>query len=87
VHALRAARFGPEAAGRLAELDAQRAAWAARVEDYRAARAALAADAALSPDAEAAAVEALLAARFSGPERTRVEALDRIAAGASVPTP
>jgi len=87
VHALRAQRFGPEAAARLAALDAERAAWTARVDDYRAARAALLADAALAPDAKAAALAALVAERFTPPERLRVEALERIAAGASGPTP
>jgi len=87
VHALRASRFGPEAAARLAALDAERAAWTARVDDYRAARAALVADAGLGPEAKAAALEALLAERFTAPERMRIEALDRIAAGATGPTP
>lgn len=87
VHALRESRFGPEAAARLAELDAQRAVWDARLRDYRVARDALTADTALAAGAKTAALAALLAERFDANERVRVEALDRIAAGAGAPAP
>lgn len=80
VRALRERLAGPEAADRLADLDARRAAWQTRVDAFRGARERIQADASLAPSARAAAVERLLADSFTPPERLRVEALDRIAA-------
>lgn len=80
----RADLFGDDAADRLAELDRARAAWDARVASYRRERDAIAADPALTEVEREAAVSALLDGSFDGPERLRVEALDRIeAAGRS----
>ncbi|MDH3685068.1 MAG: lipase chaperone [Myxococcales bacterium] len=75
--ALREERFGADAAERLAELDRARASWDARLAAYREARAALLADA---PGDEAA-LDALRAKHFTGPEWLRVEALDRVEGG------
>jgi lipase chaperone LimK len=80
VAAERERRFGPEAAARLAELDARRAAWSERVAAYRAERDALRAEG-RAPADEAAARARLRDARFAGPERLRIEALDRLEAG------
>jgi lipase chaperone LimK len=73
--------FPPEAADRLEALDRARADWDARIASYREARAAIEADSSLAAEARAQAIEDLIAARFTGPERMRVAALDRIAAG------
>jgi lipase chaperone LimK len=80
IHALRAARFGPDAAARLAALDARRAAFGARREAYRAERARLLAEPFADPAARDAALAALRARHFEGAERVRVEALDRMEA-------
>lgn len=80
IRAHRTELFGEEAADRLAALDRERAAWDARLEEYRRARDAVLADPSLGPQQRDAAVRALLEANFDGPERLRVEALDRIAA-------
>jgi lipase chaperone LimK len=72
IHAERERRVGPEAAARLAALDAQRAEWSARVAAWRAEREALRARGAT--DAELA---ALRDERFSAPERLRLDALER----------
>jgi lipase chaperone LimK len=80
IAAERERRFGPEAAARLAALDLRRAEWDARVAAYRAERDALRARG-LEAEESAAALEALRDARFQGPERLRIEALDRIEAG------
>jgi lipase chaperone LimK len=85
IRALREQMAGVEAADRLEALDRARADWDARVASYREARVAIETDPSLSADARARAVADLLATRFSGPERTRVAALDRIAAGAPSP--
>lgn len=79
VQALREARFGPEAAARLAVLDARRAAWDARLAAWRVERDRLAAGFDDPAEREAAIAE-LLASRFAGAERLRVEALDRLEA-------
>ncbi len=55
---LRERLAGPEAAGRLADLDRQRAAWQSRVDAYRAARERLANDPSLDEAARAAATRA-----------------------------
>jgi lipase chaperone LimK len=75
IRALRAQRFGADAAARLAALDREQAAWRQRVENYRSARRAIEADPMLSTSARATALEALLADRFTAQERVRVEAL------------
>ncbi len=80
IHALREQRFGTEAADRLDALDRERAAWQQRLDDYRSARQAIDRNSALTPDARARAVEALLAQRFTPEERLRVEALDTLRA-------
>jgi lipase chaperone LimK len=84
VRALREARFGPEAAERLAALDRTRAEWDARVAEYRAERDRVAARES-DPAARAAALAALRDARFEGPERLRVEALERMEADGARP--
>jgi lipase chaperone LimK len=82
IRALREQMAGPAAADRLDALDRAHADWDARVASYREARAAIEADPSL-PNAERAhEIDALLAARFTAPERLRIAALDRIAAGA-----
>lgn len=82
IRALRERMTGADAADRLEALDRARADWDARVASYREARAAIEADSSLPADARAQAIDDLIAARFTGPERMRVVALDRIAAGA-----
>jgi lipase chaperone LimK len=79
VEALRAEVVGAEAAQRLAALDAERAAWQTRVDEFRAARAAIEDDGSQSSDDRARAIAALLAERFTPPERVHIEALDRLA--------
>lgn len=82
--ALRRAReemVGRDAADRLAELDAERAGWDARVAAFRAARAAIMAERSRPVAERDALVAALLEESFSEPELIRVEALDRVAAG------
>jgi lipase chaperone LimK len=87
IQALRERLAGPEAAARLADLDQRRAAWDARVDAYRAARARLEHDATLTPDARAGAVARLLSESFTPAERLRVAALDRLAANAADAAP
>jgi lipase chaperone LimK len=77
IQAERERRVGPEAAGRLAALDAQRATWNERVAAYRTERAALRAQA-RSPEEYASQLSSLRDAHFPGPDRVRIEALDRI---------
>ena len=79
LRALREQVVGPEAAARLAALDQSRAEWQQRVDAYRAERAAIDADPSLTPAEHNAAIDRLLEARFSPPERLRVQALDEIA--------
>lgn len=83
IRALRERRLGPEGAERLAELDARRRAFQARYDAYRRERAALLAEPFESEAARQRGLEALRAARFEGPERRRVEALDGIRAGSA----
>jgi lipase chaperone LimK len=80
IAAARSAALGADAAGRLAELDRTRAVWTARLDAFRAARAALLADARLADAERARRVAELLARSFSPEEQLRVEALDRISA-------
>lgn len=82
VRALREKVVGPEAADRLAELDERRAAWAARLDAYRAARDRVASNATLDPAAREAALENLRARLFDARERLRVRTIDEIEIGA-----
>jgi lipase chaperone LimK len=77
LHALRSEQFGPEAAERLAALDAKRAAWDARVEGYRGERAQLEQGFVGSLTALEDSVEALAATHFSASERRRLRALEQ----------
>lgn len=79
LHAARVAADGPEAADRLAELDRRRASWAARLQAFRAARAALQRNEP-DPDRQRVAVTRLLDASFTSLEQVRVDAADRLAA-------
>ncbi|MGH0037870.1 MAG: lipase secretion chaperone [Myxococcota bacterium] len=76
IDALRAERFGPEAARRLRALDEERARWQARWQAYSARRRALAAEID-DADALAAATGALRDELFEAHELHRVEVLDR----------
>ena len=74
----REALWGKEAAGRLAQLDRERAQWDARIEDYLFARSRIDADRTLSPVARAQALAALRAQRFDAAEQRRVASLEAI---------
>ena len=79
IFAMREARFGPEAAERLAALDAERAAWNARLGAYQAERDALRGEAAERGLDEATVsdqLEALRREHFEPDELLRVRALD-----------
>jgi len=88
IFAVREAAFGPEAASRLAALDAERAIWRARVEAYRAERADLLAELGIEamrigqeaalPESGRERLEALRAAHFDELEQRRVRALDGV---------
>jgi len=80
IQAWREQELGADAAARLADLDRARAAWDARVAHYRAERERLEAEESLDEAEAAAAVEALRARLFEGPERIRIRALDASAA-------
>lgn len=69
--------YGREAAGRLAELDRDHAAWNSRLADFAAQRRRVLANPSLSGAARAQALQALLASRFDARERLRVDALTR----------
>ena len=79
IRALRERMVGADAADRLAALDQDRAAWQARVDEYRADRRAIDENRSLDAAGRAAARDELRASRFSEPEQLRVAALDRIA--------
>ncbi len=87
IGALREARFGREAAERLAAIDQARAAWHARVSAYRAERERMAALELGDAEARAAAIAALRDAYFEGAERLRIEALDRLEAQTAAAAP
>jgi lipase chaperone LimK len=76
ITASRTAAFGADGAARLAELDRAHAAWDARLARFRAAKAVIAADAALSEAERARRIAALLEASFTESERIRVEAIE-----------
>lgn len=75
IDTLRTERYGPEAAERFRALDQERAQWAQRLASYRAERDAIRADNSLAPEAQARAIDALVATRFSGTEALRVRGL------------
>lgn len=80
IRAEREQRFEPAVVERLADLDRRREAWDARVAEWRRERDEIAADPALTETEKARAIESSLSRRFDGPERRRVEALERIEA-------
>lgn len=80
IHAHRVGAFGEEAAGRLARLDRRREAWASRVAAFRAERNAILSNRGLTTEEKDRAVRRAIEQRFEGPERLRVEALERIEA-------
>ena len=73
IRALREEIFGPEAAERLAELDRQRAAWNARMDEWRETLGRLEEE-----GADAEEIARARSERFSGPELRRAEALERL---------
>ncbi|MDJ0790258.1 MAG: lipase secretion chaperone, partial [Myxococcota bacterium] len=75
IHAAREARFGAEAAERMAALDARRADWAARLERYRQERDVLLESTVDAEDARLA-IDALRRRHFTAEEARRVEILD-----------
>ena len=85
-HQQRAAVVGEEAAVRLQALDAQRAAWSARLNAYLAQRAAILADPSLSEPARQAQIQGLQQAGFTAEERLRLPAFETAeASGRAVP--
>jgi len=74
----REALWGKEAAERLAQLDAERSRWDARVADYVQARDRIRADPRLSDAARAQALAALRAQRFDAAEQRRIVSLEAI---------
>jgi lipase chaperone LimK len=73
IHAVRADRFGEEAAHRLAALDAERAQWDERVAAWQTERARILAE---DHDDPEAAIDAARRARFDGAELRRIRAVD-----------
>jgi len=76
VYEYRADEFGEAAAGRLAELDAKRAAWHEKLDVYRARRDEIWTQE-LDPEQEEQALEQLREEQFEGTEILRVRALDQ----------
>ncbi len=76
IQALREQRFGPEAAARLAALDRERAAWQARLDEWRTTREALETRLADDPVQRAHALEEARAERFTAREQLRIEAIE-----------
>ncbi len=74
----REALWGKEAAGRLAQLDRQRAQWDARIDQYLLARSRIDANRALSNAARAQAVANLRAQQFNDAEQRRIASLEAI---------
>ncbi|MBB5208541.1 lipase secretion chaperone [Chiayiivirga flava] len=79
-HAERSALFGDDAATRLAALDADRAAWQRRIDDYVRSRDALRSDTSLDPASRATRLATLRERSFADHERRRIDALDAIGA-------
>lgn len=69
--------YGPEAAQRLAKLDAQQAQWQQRLRDYAAQRRGILDDRSLDPAQRQLHLQALLARSFDGNESRRVDVLIR----------
>ncbi len=80
-HAERAALYGEAAADRLAALDAERAAWQQRLDDWRSKRERIESDPRLDAAARERALQAELDARFDPAEQRRVRALDELPPG------
>ncbi|MCC7250156.1 MAG: hypothetical protein IT473_16155 [Lysobacter sp.] len=74
----RSALWGPEAAQRLATLDAEQAEWDARVRRYADARARIAADPRLNPQARTQAIARLRAQLFAPNEQRRIASLEAV---------
>lgn len=74
----REALWGKEAAQRLAELDASRARWDARIDAYLSARSRIDADRTLSAAARAQAVATLRAQHFDAIEQRRIASLEAV---------
>lgn len=74
----REALWGKEAAGRLAQLDQERARWDARIEQYLLARSRIDANRGLSATARAQAIAALRAQQFNTAEQRRIASLEAI---------
>ncbi|MGH8107681.1 MAG: lipase secretion chaperone [Arenimonas sp.] len=74
----REALWGKEAAGRLAQLDQQRAQWDARIEQYLLARSRIDANRGLSAAARSQAIAALRARQFNEVEQRRIASLEAI---------
>ena len=74
----REALWGKEAAQRLAELDASRARWDARIDAYLSARSRIDADRTLSAAARAQAVATLRAQHFDAMEQRRIASLEAV---------
>jgi lipase chaperone LimK len=83
ITAARTAALGAEAAARLGDLDRSRAAWDARLAQFRAERARLLADPRLDDAERRRRIDELLVRSFTAPERIRVDALDRMATGSA----
>jgi lipase chaperone LimK len=78
IRELRVERFGEEAADRLEDLDAERAEWSSRYDDYRGERERILTNGALSESDRSLALQRLLEGRFDENERIRVQSLDSI---------
>ena len=74
----REALWGTEAAGRLAQLDRERARWDERIEQYLLARSRIDANRGLSTAARAQAIAALRAQQFNAAEQRRIASLEAI---------
>ncbi|HWT16171.1 MAG TPA: lipase secretion chaperone [Patescibacteria group bacterium] len=74
----REALFGTEAAQRLAQADAEQAAWDARVRAYVLAREAIRADVRLDAAARERAIAQLRARSFDAPEQRRIQSLEAV---------
>jgi lipase chaperone LimK len=74
----REALWGKEAAGRLAQLDQERAQWDLRIEQYLLARSRIDANRSLSATARAQAIAALRAQQFNAAEQRRIASLEAI---------
>tara|TARA_Y100001968_G_scaffold265595_1_gene254823 strand:- start:510 stop:1541 length:1032 start_codon:yes stop_codon:yes gene_type:complete len=78
IRARREAMLGPDAAQRLAQVDARRDAWQRRYDDYRRAHGRILANPGLAPPDRDEALESLRQTRFTAAERRRVLSLDYV---------